>query len=797
MSMLNFKYGVFANLPSQLSEGTIYVTTDEKAMYADLGNKRIRLSQIIDVATTAQWEALKPPYSTEAFYYIVDANALLKYNGSDWIQLNSTAELDNVIKALGVYTTAPATPKNGDILVNSNDSSLQIYNGSAWVEYGTLGSKILDVSGRVGTLETTVAGHTTDITNLKAKDTALETSITETRTAVGFLGKLETLPSTGVLGQTVLIGEQVYIWVKEKSSTDKNPGWITVDSLGGRVEALKARIEEVAVAAGDTTAIEGLQTQLTDLSAAVNHTETGLAATKAIADKAASDLATYISNHENDYDNDEIDSAIKVAKDAADAAQKTIDDYATDHNALYTTLAGKVATLEGAGFVKADGSVTMTGNLNAGTHKITNVGAPEAEGDAANKNYVDTEVGRVNTAASNAQKTADDAVAAAAAADAKGAQGITDAAAALAKANEKTTMAEVEAKGYDTVTSVDGKFTTLKGGYEGTLADLNTAASNAAGAAATAQSRADEAYNLADAAITTDELNSAIADFATDGELAAAKTALLGEEGYEGTIKGAYEAAAAAQGKAEEAATAAETEKGRIDTILSGASDYNTLGKVESKFDTIDQTIANLGNTYATDEELTNAVAAARGDTDETVASVDAKVGGHATRLTAVEGEVDSLRDELLGKIQTADAMIYRGTVASEAELATKSAALGGAAIGDTYKATSEFTMTNGTKVNIGDLLIAGGTEGTDGVITADTLTWDHVPSGYVADYNPELDATASEGVASIALTSAHAEDGVTGDLGSFQISGATGSNVSVSIAEGNNIAIGMTWGTF
>jgi hypothetical protein len=121
-----------------------------------------------------------------------------------------------------------------------------------------------------------------------------------------------------------------------------------------------------------------------------------------------------------------------------------------------------------------------------------------------------------------------------------------------------------------------------------------------------------------------------------------------------------------------------------------------------------------------------------------------------------------------LSKVQTADAMIYRGTVANEAELTTKSNALGGARIGDTYKVTEEFTLTNGSSVNIGDLLIASGTE-IDGIISADTLRWDHVPSGYVANYNPKLSTAApTTNVVDINLTSAHAADGITGDLGDF-----------------------------
>ena len=654
MSMLNFKHGLYGNLFNAdgsnkvtISNGTIYVTTDEKAMYVDLDGKRIRLSQIVNIPDTKTWQNLTPPYSTEAFYYIVDANALLKYTGEGWVQINSTAELDALIAGLGIYTEAPASPKNGDILVK--DGKVSIYDadaeGTKWIDYGTIGSKLLDVSDRVGTLATTVAGHGADITNLKTRATNIETAAAETRKAVGFLGKLDATPATGNLGETVLVGEQVYIWLAEEGETPA--GWQPISSLGGRVEELKARIEEVALTAGDQTAVDKLQENLTALANKVNNEETGLAATKAIADKAASDLATYVENHKDDYTNTALDTAIADAKKAGTDAADALDAYKTTNNEAMTALGNRVKALEDAGYVTADGKVKMTGNLDVNSHKVVNVAAPEAGTDAANKTYVDTEVGKANTAASKAQGAADAASQAAAAAGAKGAQGIADAAAALAEAQKKTTMAAVEAKG------------------------------------------------------------------------------------------------------------------------------------------------------YATGTELTNAVAAARGVTTETVASVDAKVGGHETRLADLEKGVDDLEKDLLSKVQTADAMIYRGTVANEDELATKSEALGGAHIGDTYKATAEFTMANNTKVNIGDLLIASGTE-ENGVITAATLAWDHVPSGYVANYNPTLSTvTSATNVVDVNLTSAHAAEGTSGDLGDFQISADAGSAVTVRVSEGNNIAIGMTWGTF
>jgi hypothetical protein len=64
-------------------------------MYVDLntganGVERIHLSQIINLQDTTEWQNLVPPYSTEAFYYIVKANALLKYTGTGWQQINTT-----------------------------------------------------------------------------------------------------------------------------------------------------------------------------------------------------------------------------------------------------------------------------------------------------------------------------------------------------------------------------------------------------------------------------------------------------------------------------------------------------------------------------------------------------------------------------------------------------------------------------------------------------------------------------------------------------------------------------------
>ena len=80
----------------------------------------------------------------------------------------------------------------------------------------------------------------------------------------------------------------------------------------------------------------------------------------------------------------------------------------TDTYTMYDSDGGTIGTFAvyngtdgtGSGDFKADGSVPMTGDLNAGEHKIINVAAPTADGDAANKAYVDSQSAEIVKTAS-------------------------------------------------------------------------------------------------------------------------------------------------------------------------------------------------------------------------------------------------------------------------------------------------------------------------------------------------------------------------------------------------------------
>lgn len=100
---------------------------------------------------------------------------------------------------------------------------------------------------------------------------------------------------------------------------------------------------------------------------------------------------------------------------------------------------------------------------------------------------------------------------------------------------------------------------------------------------------------------------------------------------------------------------------------------------------------------------------------------------GNATLDVYSADQTDAIITKRINSaIQTADAMKYCGTVAASTDLPTTSSTTKPHR-GDTYKATTQFTLGSST-VYPGDLVIAQGTE-TNGEITSN-LTWDIVPSG-------------------------------------------------------------------
>ena len=102
---------------------------------------------------------------------------------------------------------------------------------------------------------------------------------------------------------------------------------------------------------------------------------------------------------------------------------------------------------------------------------------------------------------------------------------------------------------------------------------------------------------------------------------------------------------------------------------------------------------------------------------------------GKVTLPVYTKTEIDNqFKTKLIGL----NAMTYKGTL--EASSSKPAAPTANISIGDTYLVTgSGFIKTKATPETLaepGDLIIARGTEGTDGYITSASLVWDIVPSG-------------------------------------------------------------------
>lgn len=111
MANVLFKKGLLAGLKdAPMKEGTIYVTTDERAMYLDVSDsERIRLGDFIEVDNIAALPSTGANVS--ALYYATAENVLAKWSGSAWVQINpdNWFELKSFTQTLSSSTTDNVT----------------------------------------------------------------------------------------------------------------------------------------------------------------------------------------------------------------------------------------------------------------------------------------------------------------------------------------------------------------------------------------------------------------------------------------------------------------------------------------------------------------------------------------------------------------------------------------------------------------------------------------------------------------------------------------------------------------
>ena len=102
MALLNFNYGLKSTMPESIIDGNLYVTTDERGLYVDLGSKRIHISDLVQLNSTEFTALTADTVIASALYYVIDANALYKFTGVSngkltWNHINSVAGISELL----------------------------------------------------------------------------------------------------------------------------------------------------------------------------------------------------------------------------------------------------------------------------------------------------------------------------------------------------------------------------------------------------------------------------------------------------------------------------------------------------------------------------------------------------------------------------------------------------------------------------------------------------------------------------------------------------------------------------
>lgn len=718
--MLKFRKGTYAQIQGAAKvPGTIYIAKDEKAMYVDIDtseNGRIRIGDFIRVDTV---EGIKPPYSTSALYYVEADNALLKYNGSAWKQVNGTDDLKNSLSAL----TDRVSSAEGKII--------------------TAEGKITVAEGKITNLETAVGAAKTE----NAAATGLHAEIEALKAAVGMNEEGEVEGLAGTIAN-----------IRKDLTTAEGE----IDALQTLTNGHTTKIEalEQASAQHVTKTEAEAFAKTADIQAKLDKVDTGdKTVSAAIAD------AVKVEKDRAELAEKALDDAIKAVKNTADNAvsTETFNQFKIDN----TTAIGTAKT-EAVSTAKTYTNEQIAAEVKRSDETYATIEALGATNEvvAGHTASLTTLTGDANTPGSvaAAKKAADD---------------------AMAKANEKTTMAEVEAKGYATKTEAKE--------YADAKDQAITAAQNAANAA-----QSDATKALADALKANTAIGDAngglVKDIADNATAAANAQKAIDD----------YSAAHAEDYTNEQidnkVKAVSDVVAGHTTTLEGLTGESGAVAKAQAAADKAQDDIDEYKEAHKddmTNEQINAAIKVAKDAADAAQGDADA----NAQAITALQGKVDTLNGdanttgsvakavadakselsaEIATKINAANAMDYKGGVASEDALFQKT----DVKMGDTYVATVKFTFTDGTVAYPGDLIIAQGDE-ENGVI-ADP-TWEVVKTGY--DASLEQTITTVEG--KIQLTSA-----IGANNGQVTFVADENSAAKVTVAN-NTVTIGMEWEDF
>ena len=325
MASVNFKRGLLSQLPVGLTDGTIYITTDEGAMYVDTGNKRVRLGDFIPVNTINDLPVAGHAYET-AVYYVKENNILARWDATNarWVQINKAGivrvsdDPNNEVGANVVSAITTSVAANGELTL-------------------VVTKQTVATSQDLSDLAATVAAHTTSLATINGNGVgSITKAVNDARDAL--LGDASTYTTLGALEDAIedLLGLKTRVKTNEQDISD----------LSSSVSTL-------------TTTVSGHTRAINTLNGDAN---TAGSVAKAVADEAAlrsagdAANASDITALQDRLGNDEAD----ISKNATDIAalQRVVGSGSTGLEARVTANENAISTLNGNG----EGSVVKTVN---------------------------------------------------------------------------------------------------------------------------------------------------------------------------------------------------------------------------------------------------------------------------------------------------------------------------------------------------------------------------------------------------------------------------------------------------
>lgn len=342
MALVNFKKGLLASLPSTYTEGTFYVTTDERAIYLDVANdKRIRLGDFQEFASLAALEANDNP-STSALYYITDGNILAKWDGEKYVQINVQKTLEEL----------------GGVSKDTFDKV--IYDqGEGDAKVKGLISKVADLEATVDGI-VSVGGEANVIETVKVNGTEL----TVTDKAVDITVPTGALASKDVVAKTDLATE-LSTEIDNKVVKEDGKSLVLDTEIAKLVSVSEGANKVEASETNGYIKIDGTETKVYD--------ETALAGRVTTAEGKITSLETESAKHAIKT---EVETALTGKVDKVEGKSLIADSEVTRLAAM-SDGANKVEASETNGNIKIDGVETVV-YTHPEKHTITEVDGLEA-----------------------------------------------------------------------------------------------------------------------------------------------------------------------------------------------------------------------------------------------------------------------------------------------------------------------------------------------------------------------------------------------------------------------------------